>query len=308
MASAPSAPPGDHSSTFYPAPALAPPPPPPPPPPPAPHAGLDADNFRMQKLQALAAQYEIRADWVAKLRQLESFDIAVLCDDSGSMSTACAGGGAPANPYAPIPTRWDELRNTVSMVVQLASALGPRGVDVHFLNRPPLLGVTDAAQLAPAFAFPPRGFTPLARAFQGVLAARRAAGAERNLLLLIATDGQPTDDGGSVRIPEFLRVLAAKERNVFVQIMACTDDDEAIEWMNQADDQIPRVDVCDDFHSERREVLRAQGAGFHCASGARRGGRGGRARAPRLTPLFYLTAFPPALCSPRPQSRRGTML
>ena len=45
--------------------------------------------------------------------------------------------------------------------------------------------------------------------------------------------------------------------------MACTDDDQTMAYLNHADNAIPRLDVTDDFFSERAEILRAQGAGFH---------------------------------------------
>jgi hypothetical protein len=228
------------------------------------------EDYRMQKLRALAGQYEIRLDWVSRLRQLESFNIALLCDDSGSMATACAtgsGGGAARDPYGRQPTRWSELQNTVSLLVQVASALSNEGVDIYFLNRPPLLGVTDAAQVGVAFANPPQGFTPLTRNFWHIVQAKQAVLAEKKLLLLIATDGQPTDDAGTVRIPEFLQALQAKPANMYVQIMACTDDESAMAYLNAADSGIPRVDVTDDYTSERNEILRAQGPTFHFTFG-----------------------------------------
>jgi hypothetical protein len=171
----------------------------------------------MQRLSALAAQHEIRSDWVVRLRALESFTITLLCDDSGSMATVCAGGAGPSNPYARQSTRWDELRSTVSLMVQLATALDASGaVDIYFLNRPPLLGVRDAAQVQEAFAFPPQGFTPLTRCFHQILQAKAQVLAERKLLLIIATDGQPTDDHGNVRIPEFLSALSNMPQNMCV--------------------------------------------------------------------------------------------
>ena len=180
----------------------------------APPASLD--DWRMQRLAAVASQHEIRADWVARLRSLEGFCITILCDDSGSMATVCAGATA-ANPYARQATRWDELRNTVSVLVQLATALDPAGaVDIFFLNRPPVLGVQDAAQLQGAFANPPHGYTPLSRMFAHILQAKAQVLAERRLLLIIATDGQPTDDQGNVRIPEFLGALMHKPQNMCV--------------------------------------------------------------------------------------------
>lgn len=37
--------------------------------------------------------------------------------------------------------------------------------------------------------------------------------------------------------------------------------------MNQWDNKIPRLDVCDDYQSEKKEVLAAQGAQFHFTHG-----------------------------------------
>ena len=48
---------------------------------------VDAFGARMQRLQQIAMRYEIRPDWVVKLRQLESFKLVMVLDDSGSMNT-----------------------------------------------------------------------------------------------------------------------------------------------------------------------------------------------------------------------------
>jgi len=263
MAYAPSAPPPGGGAFF----AVAQPPPVramvvvSPPPGVGPGPGPDA---RLARLAALAAAHEIRSDWVPRLRRLEDFDIAVICDDSGSMATAVAGGGpggaAPGGAFAPRETRWTELRRTVSIVLDLAAALSDRGVDVHFLNRPPVLRARSAREVQVAFDHaPPAGYTPLTRALGAVLGARAA---ERPLLLLIATDGQPTDDRGNVDVPRFVGALRAKREDVYVQILACTDDDAAIAYLADVDRNVPRVDVTDDFASERAEVRRAKGARF----------------------------------------------
>jgi hypothetical protein len=221
---------------------------------------------RMQRLAALAGQYEIRNDWVTRLRALENYDIVVIADDSGSMQTQVATPGVARGPYAPMQTRWTELRQTLSIVVELASALNDSGVDVFFLNRPPVMAARSAADIQPAFDFkPPQGFTPLTRVLSAVLAAK--ANSEKNLLIVIATDGQPTDDRGNVNIPAFINCLTSKGPRVAVQIMACTDDNNAIAYLDSVDRSVPRVDVSDDFFSERAEVLRAQGAKFHFTFG-----------------------------------------
>lgn len=51
----------------------------------------------------------------------------------------------------------DELKQTVSIVVDIASVLDPDGVDVYFLNREPLFHVRSSAELIPVFAVPPAG-------------------------------------------------------------------------------------------------------------------------------------------------------
>jgi len=51
----------------------------------------------------------------------------------------------------------DELRQTVSIVVDLASILDPDGVDVYFLNREPLFHVRHSSELIPVFSIPPAG-------------------------------------------------------------------------------------------------------------------------------------------------------
>jgi hypothetical protein len=224
---------------------------------------MDAADARMEKLRAVAGQHEIKPEWVAKLRQLEGMGLALICDDSGSMNTPVHGGGSTRNAYSKQHTRWDELCGTVCVIVELMTALNAEGVDVFFLNRPPMLGVKSAAQVVEAFRFaPPSGYTPLTRVVQQVLSVKQPVIRERKLLLLIATDGQPTDDNGNVNIPAFLQTLRSMPPSVFVQIMACTDDDASVSYLNEADRDIPRVDVTDDYDSERKEILRAQGEEF----------------------------------------------
>jgi hypothetical protein len=51
----------------------------------------------------------------------------------------------------------DELKQTVSIVVDIASVLDPDGVDIYFLNREPLFHVRNSLALVPVFAVPPAG-------------------------------------------------------------------------------------------------------------------------------------------------------
>lgn len=222
----------------------------------------------MAKLAELAMRYEIRGDFIARLRALESFEIVLILDDSGSMNSVCQSGAATsANPYARQGTRWDELRTYVNVVVDVASCLDANGIDVYFLNRPPMFGVTSSQQVQAAFGPQPAGFTPLARVTSGVLSTLAPVLNERKVLLIVATDGQPTDDAGNARIQQYVDVIGSRHRGVYLTLLACTDDEDSVRWMNAVDHHIPNVDVCDDYHSERKEVLRAQGPSFHFTYG-----------------------------------------
>jgi hypothetical protein len=51
----------------------------------------------------------------------------------------------------------DELKHTVSIVIDIASVLDPDGVDIYFLNREPIFNVRSSEELIPIFAIPPGG-------------------------------------------------------------------------------------------------------------------------------------------------------
>jgi hypothetical protein len=67
------------------------------------------------------------------------------------------------------------------------------GVDIYFLNREPMLNVTNAQNIRHAFNSPPRGLTPLVPALRRILAAKRSQTYEKKLLILVATDGYSLD-------------------------------------------------------------------------------------------------------------------
>lgn len=103
-------------------------------------------------------------------------------------------------------------------------------LDVYFLNRATLSHVTSSAQLEPIFASPPAGLTPTTPVLQHVLQAKKATSVEKPILVIIMTDGQPTNAQGQVDI-EGLRRVMMYERNAdrfFVSFVACTDDESTV--------------------------------------------------------------------------------
>jgi hypothetical protein len=207
----------------------------------------------------IVTRYEISTDYAVKMRQLEGFEIVVIADDSGSMNEPSSVGG---NPYESKMTRWDELKKTVSVIVEVASLMDPTGVDVYFLNRSPLIGVKDAHQLDETFKTLPGGLTPICPVLRKILKEKASVVRERKLLIVIATDGLPTTDNGNSDV-DTLKYILKNERNplnkIFVTFLACTNDDDAVGYLNKLDKEIKNVDTVDDYASELKEVRRIQG-------------------------------------------------
>lgn len=63
------------------------------------------------------------------------------------------------------------------------------GIDVYFLNRQPLLNVTNTETIKKAFNNRPQGGTPICGTLRKILAAKRTVSYEKKLVVLIATDG-----------------------------------------------------------------------------------------------------------------------
>ena len=75
-------------------------------------------------------------------------------------------------------------------------------------------------------------------------------GAETDLILIVMTDGSPSD----VDFGGLTRLVAGKKANVYVTFMMCTEDDDVVGAYNRHLDRIPGVDITDDYVSEKREV------------------------------------------------------
>ena len=180
------------------------------------------------------------------LLALTDYDIVLVVDDSSSMrrpSTSQQGVGSQ--------TRWEELKETLQVMIEVACCLDADGVDVHFLNMGTLRNVTSVKDpsLQAAFARGPQRGTPLT---ETVLRVAGELSGNRPVIMVILTDGEP--NGGPLRFKQAVQ-WAIVEKNVRFQIMACTDNEREIAWLNQFDHAFDKVDVTDDYSSERQEVI-----------------------------------------------------
>jgi len=204
-------------------------------------------------LTQIIQQYEISAFFSDKLKKLENFDTALLLDDSGSMTTLIKYNL----------TRWNELQHFVKIFADITTHI-KESIDVNFLNRRSLGKINSFQQIEPSFINPPSGYTPILDRLQTII--NRHNG-EQNLLVVIVTDGLPTDTNGLCQRNKFKKMLLQRNKNVYITICACTDDDDVMSYLNRLDRTVFNLDVIDDYISERKEVKKAQGANFHFSYG-----------------------------------------
>jgi len=179
-------------------------------------------------------------------------------------------------------TRWEEIRECVRYHIRMANLL-QAPTRFRLLNHP---GATVGAQefgVAETIhnnngspqeqeqtattilrKTRPSGCTPLTAHMQEIYAivsnmapSLRRDG--RKVVIVIATDGLPTDEGGiggayeSRRFVEALRALEGLP--VWVVIRLCTDEDEVVNFYNDLDEQLElSLEVLDDYCGEAAEV------------------------------------------------------
>jgi hypothetical protein len=226
---------------------------------------LSSKSARIAKFDTIVRKYEINPDYAIKLRQLEGFEIVIICDDSGSMCTPVT------NPsiidHKNLPSRWDELKNIVKTIIELAGILDKTGVDVYFLNRPGVKNVSEYSMIEPYFVAEPEGYTPIVPVFMQVLDDMRQVLSEKKLLIILATDGEPTSTTGHIGYDsntekhKFFNLLKNRQpiEKIYTTVLACTDDDSVISYLKNWDSEIKNFDVVDDFHTVKNNVFKKQG-------------------------------------------------
>lgn len=217
-----------------------------------------------QKLDRIKRQYEISPYFARKLEMLRGMEIVMLCDDSGSMTQV----GSYDKQLSRALTRWEELRQRTTIIMEIATIMDPDGIDIYFLNRSPAFGIRDVSQVDQLFTIPPAGGTQLTKVFNQILQDKSEIIKERKVLIIIATDGEPRQYDSCGRDidgkHEFMKALQNRKPidRLLVSIMACTDDDKVMSYLNKIDKNVKFVDVLDDYENEKKEILEARGRNF----------------------------------------------
>ena len=177
-----------------------------------PQSQAEKGQLTSQQL-AMMQQHGIGERFCRYLSHLSDFNVAFLCDDSGSMRLAATSAQVAAGANTALgelktdlaaETRWDRLKRMVRIAVELASTFDDDGVDLYFLFRRGRRNVRDPSVIDDCFKRPPDGdCTPLTGGVDRVVAQHRND--SKPLLLVIATDGMPTreDNRGDAKTVGF---------------------------------------------------------------------------------------------------------
>jgi hypothetical protein len=210
-----------------------------------------------EKVNKLIEKYEINPLFIEKLQMLDDFKIVLLCDDSGSMNTPITGSSL---------TRWNELKNVIQIVFEISSIFDKDGIDMYFLNRSGRCNIKESKIINNLLKEPPFGGTPLKKKCEQIF--DRYKTINKKLLLIIATDGVPTNEYCNDDSKEFEKFLRKSDyKKTYISFLACSDKETEISYLNRLDKYIPNIYTQDDYNSELKEVRKVQGETFSYSLG-----------------------------------------
>jgi len=237
-------------------------------------SGLQPDDM-IDELGKMLAKYEIPIGLTNKLLVLSEFQsLEFIIDDSGSMTLQTDTVDPTTKRNI---TRWEEARRRLLEMIEVVAYVPFTQIGIEFLNRKDRIVLTkdnrtpeaflsDAtSKINASFRTGPRGTTPAMEKLQESL----LRGQGVNICRYFFGDGVP--NGGKRAIEEIIKLLLHRENPEQnpITFISCTNEDEAVEWMKDAEEVVPYCSESDDFHDEAKEVTKDQGSalpfskGFH---------------------------------------------
>ena len=162
-------------------------------------------------------------------------------------------------------TRFNELKMMVKCIVEASSILSNDPVSLYFMNRfngiPCTLNQPNINEIVDsAFRELPAGGTPTLKTLHRIIVNEKTTLSEKNLLIFIATDGQPTDESGNPKIAvknleKYISQIMDKYPRLYITFMACVSDEKLLETMDNMGEKFERVGVVDQFGVEYKEMM-----------------------------------------------------
>ncbi|MFI0434131.1 MAG: hypothetical protein ACH350_00185 [Parachlamydiaceae bacterium] len=229
--------------------------------------GLNPHEMKLEQ-EKVRNKYQIPMGLANKLSILSEYQLQFIVDDSSSMSNRSSGSES----------RWEEAKRNIREMLEICSCIPTGPIEIRFLNQQenvirierqgkhPEIFLREAYdQIDRAFARGPRGSTPIHACFQQAF--QRLNPANQPTSFYFFGDGVP--DGGKSeeqQVFELLRKRPGAERSPFT-LIACSNKEQDVKWMNEAEEIAPYCSAIDDFQAERNEVMGDQGSVFPYTQG-----------------------------------------
>lgn len=227
-------------------------------------------------LKEFFAKYEISQYMQEDISSVSEFEIIIIADDSSSMREPSTFIDIDTGEQI-ISTRWHELQMTVGVIAEVSTILDSDGIDIWFFNRgepnpdkknpdrkKPYKNIKTKEEVKELFTMAPSGRTPMTRVLKEVMEQET----KKPKLILILTDGEPNDSEGYSDVDNFKKLLMSRDsKHNRIGIIACTTDPKAMQWLDELDLVGQRIDIVDDYKSEKDQVMKVQGSHFTYTQG-----------------------------------------
>ncbi len=211
--------------------------------------------------------------WLAyRLAVLSNYELDFIIDNSSSMNQY----DGMRNPETNLSmTRLEEAIYRLSNIADLLSYIPVKGITLRNLSgnhSPATINCQASPQkissqikdyLDQVYKSPRSSTTPLYTALLSSIEENKKSSNPR--IIYVLNDGEPNSRGRASDVCDLLQRGRNHEKNP-VCLIACTDDERSIGWMNDADN-IERVHVVDDYESEKRDIQAKQGQEFPVTEG-----------------------------------------
>lgn len=187
-------------------------------------------------------------------RKLCNIDVAVIVDNSGSMATKEMCTIPLERGFTQVEqTRWEQACKFYDTMVSLFE-LGQIQHARYTMNSITPYQTKSFSRFYNEIG-DPNGETPTIGSIE-----RALSHGTKDILLIIITDGQPSDcemfEVGT-KIKELKRKYT--RGTVYISFVACTENQTAVKFLDQIDRKIKNLDVTDDYYTEYCQVLRVTG-------------------------------------------------
>ena len=215
------------------------------------------------KIKNIMEVYNIHNLFCENLSVLKDYKIVLCVDDSSSMNDPIID-----TPIQNIqnPTRYDEIKTIIRMLIDMALIYDDDGLDLYFLNKNPIFDIKNYLYVEPILNKRPEGHTPLKHITKQIF--QKYKFNSKPVLLIIATDGIPTDNKGNEDLVNYINCL--KKRNseqYYVSFLSCSNKKEDIYYLKKLNKDIDHLSVLDNYSSEKNLITDIKGRTYRYTLG-----------------------------------------